>query len=449
MGKDIFLGIPLLEGSSPVVELMIGAVSGSADFVVESQTGEVIHRSTVTSIETVRIPHIQYMVDSSGFVDRIKGIRVRVTGENPIYALTISRFKGPTEYSSWLVHSNQDFQSQGSYEYYAISTDYNGEPDKFSNILLVGTEDDTTLSITPTQTVSLPKDAQGASTLLEMTASTIHTVTLNRLQTLGFSSLRDLTGTRIVSNKPLTVITGHQCGQVPVTPDSCKPLYVHVPPTSNWGQEFLLAPFAGRTALQYYKLVTSASSTTVTYRCGTGSRQSMEIPIASSTLLSLGTPSYCYLTATSPVFVVQLAPGKDADSRGDAAVATVSPTTGHVERASFVVLPSNFPTNFITVTVQAEHFDVSQIQLDGSRLGCSWNAIRNTDSDSIVGYGCTSSMSVGAHTLLHSGETGVLSVVVYGWNNQPSLGYAYLPRLDLEVAEQQTGRFCLQIISDS
>ena len=63
-----------------------------------------------------------------------------------------------------------------------------------------------------------------------------YTVTLHALQTLLIKVVYlDLSGTKIVSNYPLTVIGGHQCATVPVLYFYCDPIATQVPPTINWG----------------------------------------------------------------------------------------------------------------------------------------------------------------------------------------------------------------------
>ena len=52
----------------------------------------------------------------------------------------------------------------------------------------------------------------------------------------------DITGTSIVSNKPLTVISGHECGNVPDDVPRCEHITEEIPPTVHWGQQFLLTP---------------------------------------------------------------------------------------------------------------------------------------------------------------------------------------------------------------
>lgn len=226
----------------------------------------------VTSSEVDTVPiDTSFEVTSSGFGQRMKGLRVYSTGNNPIYVLVTMKYSRffLIGYASYLVHPNSEFTNVDMYEYFAISTDYAGAPaitNRYSNILLVGNHDATSISITPSQNVNLPVDAQSDSATVEVVSGSTHTVTLGEFQTLGFSSLLDLTGTRIVSDKPVTVLTGHQCAQIPTLISFCEPIYVHVPPTVNWGQQFLLAPLGGRTAAnQQYMLVTSTNSTTIAY----------------------------------------------------------------------------------------------------------------------------------------------------------------------------------------
>ena len=422
---------------------MIGTPFDKADYAVESNDGEIASGTVTSSTPAVVRVDRTYLVTSSGFLDRVKGIRIRTTSPNQIYVLVITSyndfgsFRSLFGYGSYLVHPNKEF-STGDYEYFAVSFDStpnrNGISNSISNILLIGNHNETFVSITPVQDVSLPVDAQSNSSLIEVTAGTTHNVTLNSFHTLGFSTDLDLTGTKIVSNKPLTVITGHQCAQIPSTTGFCEPLYIHLPPTINWGHTFLLAPFGGRTADQYYKVVTSVDSTTIHYRCGSDDSVSLEKSTAGSGhLLSLSSDSYCYLNASSPVFMVQMSPGYLADNLGDPALAIVPPTSGYVKSSSFLSLPSDIPNNFITVTVLAEHFNTSQILFDRNPLACSWNVIRNTFSDDIVGYGCTYNVSPGTHVVTHSGDDGVLSVIAYGWNDNPSLGYAYLTNFNLRL----------------
>ena len=207
----------------------------------------------MSSSETATIVLPSFLeVRTSGFADRMKGLRVATTGNDTISILVVVRYAGffVIAYATYRPHLNEEFPGVDNYEYFGLSTDYTGGPNvtgRRSTILLVGNFDGTNVSITPTQVISLPEDAQSQSSLVDVAAGSTHSVVLGRLQTLLLASESDLTGTRIVSDRPLTVLTGHECAQIPSNQGFCEPIYVHMPPTLNWGQMFLLAPFAGRT----------------------------------------------------------------------------------------------------------------------------------------------------------------------------------------------------------
>ena len=446
---DFYFGV--LDPHTPIrlynygyFEIVVGTPSTAATYAIESSDGEIASGTVTSSSPCIVRIHMSddFIVTSSAFSNRMKGVRAYATGHNTIYVLvfiyTISSNTFPISgYSLLQVHPNHKNIGVDEYVYNAISTYYSGaidfkNTDRKSTILLVGNHNETNITITPTQAVSLPFDAQSDSTLVLVAAGTSHTVTLNTLQTLRFSSLLDLTGTKIVSNKPLTVITGNQCGLV-----RCTPPYVHLPPTFNWGQLFLLAPLAGYTGNQQYKCVTTEDSTTIAYRCGTQTSEGLVIATAGSgQLLSIPTHSYCYLTASNPIFVVQMAPLTAADNgirRYTDMAIVVPPTSAHVTSTSFFYIYTDI---YITVTVQAQHFIAYEILLDGEMLGCTWNNIYNIVNDDIVGYGCTFAVSEGPHTIFHSGGNGTLSVMTYGRKSGSS--YGYLTNFNFELPVQTT-----------
>ena len=453
----LYFGIPLAPaGQTPRYEVIIGTPLEQTSYLVESSVGEVCSGIATSSSPGVVTVDREFQVNSSEFRDRMKGLRVHASGENSIYVLVnvkydfFGDFPLVIGYGSYRVHPSNENNDVSQYVYYAVSTDYGttaGVNDR-SNVLLIGNYENTSVTITPTQDISLPQNAQMDSSQVVVAAGTTHTVTLHSLQTLGFSNLLDLTGTKIVSNRPLTVITGHQCAQVPSDAGFCEPTYVHLPPTFNWGLEFLLAPFAGRTANQYYKLVTSMNSTVVEYRCGTQAREALEgLRSGSGRLLVIPSNSYCFLAASHPIFVVQHAPGFGTDNLGDNAIAAVAPISGHMRSTNFMIIPNDFPDNFITVTVQEQHFNASQIQLDGSILNCNWTNVYNTMNDDVVGHGCTFPVTNDVtHTVSHLRESGALSVTAYGWRYRDipplGIGYAYLTNFNLQPFNGKSYSLC-------
>ena len=170
------------------------------------------------------------------------------------------------------------------YEYYAVSVpilrvpiDYDDPTDEqeFSDplgnsaIVMVASEDDTIITLNLTQTV----DISAAEDLInQIGASTIQngrleTLVLNRMQTLYISSLDDLTGSRVVSDKPIAFISGHECGTLPNNFLFCDQLVEQIPPTSTWGRRFITTSIATRTQYDVLKVVASRDGTVFNGQC--------------------------------------------------------------------------------------------------------------------------------------------------------------------------------------
>ena len=416
--------------------LIVGTpADGDVQFVVENND-EVIHTGSVTSSSpvVVDIPN-EHQVVASDFNNRQKGIHVYSTEGDELYVVAeniLSFLNHGTflAYPCFSLGENVD-----NYEYGVISVD---DPTDTLNsqVLLVGCEDDTTITINPSQSVSLPMDAQSSSTNINVEADTLsHAITLNKMQTLLVLSVNDLTGSKIISNKPLTVISGHECANIPLSEAGCEPLAVQVPPYATWGTKFLLAPFTGRDGPQAFKAVSSASNTTFVYTCDSESRFAPQTKV-----LSFFSAAYCYLEATDPIFVTELSFGGSIDNKGDPAITIVSPIDQYINTIDFVSLTSTeFPVNYISVTVGVDHYNADSILLDDQAIDCEWQEISDRD-ENIVGYGCHKEISSAStptkHTVSHSDDDGLLSVLVYGFNAFfPGRGYSYLAGQQLLITE--------------
>ena len=415
-------------------QLIIGT-SSNASYSVETAAGVIQTGSESFDSPATVTFSIDIIVAGSDYTQREKGIHVRATGVEPIFVLvtTISFFG----FGDYLAYPCQNFETD-DYVYYAVSTTSTSSG-FLSQVVLVACENETEVTITPTETINLPVNAQDPdSNLVNILAGDNHTVTINQMQTLLIATRgADLTGTKIVSNKPLTVISGHECGNVPESANFCEQLAVQVPPTSTWGSEFLLAPFAGRTSGQYYKVVASSNDTTVVYKCGTSSTLGTVLSDpGQSFLFRTESTQYCYLFTNKPVLVVQMAPGGSVDNLGDPVMAIVPPIPQYVSSASFLSLETvTIETHGISVTVAKEHFRSLDILFDGMPMNCVWNEIVNLDN-CVVGFGCNINVTAGSHTVSHSAEGGLLSVMVYGFDSTPLQGYAYSAGINIQLREQ-------------
>ena len=171
------------------------------------------------------------------------------------------------------------------YEYYAVSVprmnvfeDYDyDEPEPLdplgdSSIAIVASETMTTVSLNLTQTVDISTAPDLMVQIRENTiqAGSLVTVVLNRAQTLYISSEYDLSGSRVLSDKPISFISGHECGNLPDDLLFCDQLVEQIPPTSTWGKRYITAPIATRMQYDIFKVVASRQATNFSYvQCST------------------------------------------------------------------------------------------------------------------------------------------------------------------------------------
>lgn len=438
-GSEFYIGFMRNIGGSSFASfrLTVGTPANDAvSFVVEN-SAEVIHTGMVTADSPVVITITSdHQVVDSDFSNRQKGIHVYSTEGDLLYVIA-ENFLSFLNHGAYLAYPCFSLgENINRYEYGVLSFD---DPTDalYSQFLLVGCENNTSITITPSQSVSLPMNAQlSSSRTITVDADTpSHEMTLNKMQTLLVWSVDDLTGSNIVSNKPLVVISGHECANIPLSEAGCEPLAVQIPPVATWGNKFLLAPYTGRDGPHAFKAVSSKSNTSFVYTCNSESRFAPE-----TNTLSFFSADYCYLEATDPVLLTELSFGGSIDSKGDPTISIVSPLDQYIKTIDFLSLTSSdFPLNYISVTVAAEHYDAESIQLDGQAINCEWYEIKDRD-DNTVGYGCNKTVSSGSsvphkHTVSHSEETGLLSVLVYGFSSFPARGYAYLAGQNLLIKE--------------
>lgn len=411
---------------SATLRLVIGTPGPqekNVEFVVET-SDLLIYEGNINSstIAKVNIPRNLQTI-ASDMENRWKGIHVYTVSQNDEIFVLVENFYYTINYGSFLAYPNgfEAIQENSTFEYRIISK---GDI-LHSEFLLVGCYNNTLVEIIPSQSVTLPINlwAQNDSDVVEVHPGTSYHVLIQQMQTLLVLSVPDLTGTTIISSKPLTVISGHECARVPSSVPGCEHFAVQVPPTSTWGSTFLLVPFAGRIGPQTFKAIGSVNNATFSYICN-ADMQYIQGPI-----FELNTSHYCYLESSKPAFVVQFSTGHDLDNRGDPAIAMISPVENYLHKTKLILLP--FPTNYISVTTSAEHFNRNSILLDGMILDCAWHTFYNFGGNT-VGYGCSayvnSSENHTQHTVIHSRQDGRLSVLVYGFKftNAINEGYAYL-----------------------
>ena len=304
------------------------------------------------------------------------------------------------------------------YQYYAVSI--RAPTNAISEILLVGNMDNTTIIITPTADVVLPTDIHSADSPDETVfAKTTKLIKLNRLQTLLIGAvLVDLSGTSIVSDKPLTVISGHECGTQPYDFGGCDHVSIQIPPTVTWGKTFILTPHKGRTSGQYFKLIASENTTTVMHNCHSGI-STIEFAFAGDVdTIYTNYTTYCYLESDKPLLVTQIMHGRTNEG-GDPAFSTVLPTDRYNREIMFYMQNTQFYHDYINIIATEQDTMI----MDGSALSLSWKEIRDLNNE-VVGYAAQKSIVTwGGHVMITSANNITFGILVYGFSSY--IGYSY------------------------
>ena len=363
----------------------------------------------------VDIP-VSYEVNGYDYSWRRKGLRISSLETEPISVIYRNHhIQGDSmAYLAYPCHK----QPIREYVYYAVSSLGHDR----SQFLIVGCHDNTSVTIIPTDTVTLPIDAQDmASSTITLTAGQNHSLVLHSMQTLLiFASNSDLTASKIISNQPITILSGHQTSQVP-SGHSPDPTITQVTPTVVWGKQFLLSPHSGKIE-QFYRIIASMDNTIIVGRCGSDAIVNDTLHADHTLEFNTNENIYCSVVSNNPIYVAQLgvSGGYIADTLGDPSINTVAPMEQYINSIQYTTLTAS--SHYYSVVMPNDEYYDGTLIFDGSLRNISkWNAIYYSDG-SIAGYGYLG-LTTGSHTITHPKEQGKLFVSVYGWS--PARGYSY------------------------
>ena len=377
---------------------------------------------------------LPYMVSSES--DRYKGILVTTGSQKKIsVTVAIAEFIGSAgvylNYPAWGYPVN-------NYVYYAVSigTTY---VFTFSSLLIVSANDNTNVTITSSVTVTLPSDLSPTGNDTILNAGQSVTIKLQYLETLllkPVTALADLTGTKVESNKPVSVYSGHTCGNIPSNVSGCDFVGEQIPPVASWRKEFLVQSYYNRFSGYLLKLIGTENNTSVSMVCDDGYHYSLSLnegDVLSQTI----TNTSCYINSTKPILVAQFSFGwaSNALKYGDVAMTIIPPLhhyTNNVTSFPLISLFSNI-SDYVNLAVFAGS-DSSQIQWNGNLLpslsSSSWK--RYTSSSSAGNYYVLDSYNLaggGVVSIWSDNYSDKILAVAYGMAE--IIGYSYTGNLNL------------------
>ncbi|XP_065905366.1 IgGFc-binding protein-like isoform X2 [Dysidea avara] len=289
-----------------------------------------------------------------------------------------------------------------SYVYYAVSIPFTTRSPYVSYILIVGIENDTTITYS------------GGTRMI------------NGLQTLLISDPNDLTGTKIVASKQVSVFSGHQCALFPVGVGFCDQIVEQIPPTTKWGRVYYTAPLTTRMSYTI-KVVAANDSTNVDIYCN-DVKESHTLNEAGSVTKTASSSEYCAISSDKPILVAQLAHGfQDDGTSGDPMMTLVPATNQFDSKFQFSTIQGvTGYLHYANIIVLADDFQADMINMAGCGVNNplntqTWVAIKvNSNPEA---YATQLVITEGVNEITHDDSNAKMTVIVYGFAASEGYGH--------------------------
>jgi hypothetical protein len=385
-GKDFWTAFPENYDNSATLSLLISSDTATSGTVSVPGLGYSSNFTTTPGAITTVTFASSYELRFPDSIEN-KGIHISALKEVTVYG--ISRKSATTD--AFLCLPTDVLGD--SY----IIPSYQGINDP-SQLVVVGTQNATTVTITPTVTAQ------------SRTANVPFTITLNQGQAyqLQATAAGDLTGSVIISSAPVAVLGSVQCANVSTSCTACDFIAEEIPPVSTWGKSFISAPLAGRTG-DIYRFLASEDNTTVSVN---GSAvATLNKGKFFEGLYSTG----LNVTSDKAILVVQYSRGQScAGAPGDPFMMLIPPYEQFLGNYTISTSDVGYTSNFINLVVPTKA--IGDVRVDGTVVPTSsFTAIGTTGF-----HYAAISISIGTHTIKSNYPVGVH---VYGFGSYDSYGY--------------------------
>ena len=316
------------------------------------------------------------------------------------------------------------------YTYFAVSISTNNEWSDGS-VVIVATANQTILNIiVPISDVHIK--INNSADWSPLVPDTLYTYEIQRLQIVYIAVLSsDLTGTKVTTNKPVSLFSGHECAFIPSHAARCGNLIEQLPPTELWGTAYYFAPLASRTSYTI-KIIAAYDSTTVDIYCN-DSVSSHIINAGKFLNVTYNNQEFCGVTANQVVLVTQFSHSYDSDSQGNPMM-TLIPATSHYTNSitSSTVEITSCTNHYINIIVLSSYYQPEMISITtaggvSQSIGSqSWVAImRNGVTEA---YAAQVNIPHGVFEVTHVNDSALMTVVVYGFVSRrafQAIGYGH------------------------
>jgi gliding motility-associated-like protein len=435
-GNDFWLGFMdnwLQDPNNPIIlEIYISAVdttSGVLDMPRLNQFTPIQFTVIPGATTKLTLPSSIAMAAGSDIVEN-KGIHIQTSKDVSVYAMNKRQYSADVAVILPIYSLSNEYIVMTHWE----TGNRNNNDNSDSEFLIIATEDDSEIQITPSF------DTQGGNA-----ANVPFTIQLKIGQSYQVQARGDLTGTKIVgvnnsggNCNNFAVFAGNQYTKVGKCnhPDGHDHLFEQMYPIKTWGTSYTVVDFETRTGGDVIKVLASEDNTSVNL---SGNEFTLDAnQFRAFTLSGVNT-----ITSDKPVAVAQYSRSQGCDNTiGDPFYIMISPNQQLLRSITFnaptIATVQNYSLNVLTPT-----YDVPNVLFDGQHIEDKFDTVPGNPEMSFARVITRS----GNHTIFS--EEGFIAYV-YGYGFNESFGYATGAGLaNLSLGVEVTNQDGLAVPTDS
>jgi len=406
--------------------VLINTIAEPVNFTIEAPVAGFYYAGVVDG-ESEDVLNLPSNVVMSPNDTQYKGIYIRVERDDFI-VIGQSDSNGTGETFLALPYKRSSVITE--HVYYGISAP-GYTPSHQGVILIVGTEDNTTMKLTVTQTAT-------TNTGITLYTGREYSFVINRLQTFYIRSTGDLTGTKIVTDKQVSVFSGHELAQIPQDICCGDLLIEQVPPVTSWGRVFYTMSLATRKSYTI-KILASHNATEIGLYCNNLEKSHIineefhTMNEGQHYTKTLSQQEYCAIHSSKPVLVAQFSHGHDEDGVGGPMMMIVPDVLQFSNRFPVTTIRNATRTgynNYINIIVLSQYYKPDMIELISEQRNMylnnqQWVPIKVKHTTEA--YATQLTISEGVAELFHADTNVLMLASMYGFIKYGSYGHPGRP----------------------
>ena len=361
-------------------------------------------------------------IEVSSITDQDKGIHVHVQSDH----VTVFGQTSAARSSETFTAISISRVPHGEYVYYGMSLsgkDNDGTA-RHTSILIVGTENNTRLTLNVTQQIAAFIN-QSRHILQE---GVEYYLVLHEFQTVYLRSAYDLSGSKVKADKPVSVFSGHECASYL---DTCSHQVEQMPPTEYWGKIFYTTPLvSARTYI--ISILAAFASTKITVYC-LNIENELTYTLDEGEIWDKKHRSFCTIHSSNPILVIQFSQAYLGHNTTSNSMMTLVPAKRHYSSrfaiSSMRLTAQTNYTHYIHVLVTEKYFQKDKIFLATSDktypIGKDYDWIRIGGENNITEAYVTSLIATEIQAeIYHSNKDALMAYMMYGFSGTDGYGHA-------------------------